>query len=82
MRSEKRPDEVLDKGLYTRTEAARYLSMALSTLEVLISQHQVRIVRHGKSILIPREEVIRLSRTNFDRIWPEKIDGKTRRRLA
>jgi excisionase family DNA binding protein len=71
-----------DRILYSREEAAEQLSICLSTLQLLIAQGEIEVRRLGKRILIPRSELERLARRDVHVVWPEKVDGKTTRRLS
>jgi excisionase family DNA binding protein len=75
-------DQFFNKAFYTRSEVAYYLSISISTVDVLIGQGEIRAVHRGRLRLIPREELVRVSKKDFPvRIWPEKgPNGKTRRK--
>ena len=70
------------KLLYSRKEAAELLSISMSSLEILIARGDVRTRHFGKKRLIPYEELIRVSKRDIGKIWPEKGPNGTRRRIA
>ena len=71
------------KLLYSRKEAAELLSISMGTLEILIARGDVRTRRFGKKRLIPYEELLRVSKRDISKIWPEKgPQGRTRRKIA
>lgn len=47
----------LDRLLFPRTEAARSLSISLGKLEQLIRDGEVRVIRIGRRVLVPRESI-------------------------
>ena len=71
-----------DRILYTREEAIEQLSISMSTLQLLIARGEIQVRRLGKRVLITRGELERLAERDIPTIWPEKVDGKTTRRLS
>jgi excisionase family DNA binding protein len=53
------------KLLYRRKEAAELLSFALRTLDYLIKNRRIAIVRVGRRVLITRQELERFSRHGY-----------------
>lgn len=72
------------KLLYTRKEAAELLSISVASLEILISQGEIRTRQFGHRRLVPHEELERLAKKDIAEIWPEKgpQGTTTRRRIA
>jgi excisionase family DNA binding protein len=71
----------LDRLLYTRNEAARVLSVSLSTLEVLITRGVLRPRRIGRRVWLPAAELQKFAAKPPARLWPPKQNGKTSRSL-
>ena len=71
-----------DRILYTREEAIEQLSISMSTLQVLIARGEIQVRRLGKRVLIPRSELERLAERDVQVIWPEKVNGKTTKRMS
>jgi excisionase family DNA binding protein len=59
--SEPAPDEVGDRLLHTIPEAARLLSLGVSTIWKLIHDGELPTVRIGRSRRIPHEALVRLA---------------------
>lgn len=62
--------------LYTRKQAANVLGTSLSTLRLLIDRGDLRVRRWGSSVLIPHDELVRISKKDIEILWPER-NGKT-----
>lgn len=65
--------------LYTRVQAANLLGLAVTSLDLLIGRGDIRVRHFGSKILIPHEELVRVSKKDFDILWPEKGPNGTRR---
>jgi excisionase family DNA binding protein len=50
----------VNKELYTYAEAAEMLSVSVSTVRKLVAKRNLRIVKLGRSVRIPRSEILRL----------------------
>jgi len=78
--------EPAPKVLYSRKEAAAALAVSLSTLNVMVNRGMLRAVHMGRRVLIHRDEIERCGRRiaqqDSPSIWPEKLNGKTRNRVA
>lgn len=53
------------KLLYCRKEAAELLSLALRTLDYLIKNQDIAIVRVGRRVLITHQELLRFCRRRY-----------------
>ncbi|HEX4381203.1 MAG TPA: excisionase family DNA-binding protein [Candidatus Acidoferrum sp.] len=73
---------MIEKALLSRKEAAEYVSLSLSTLDVAIARGMLRVRRMGSRVLIPREELDRFVRRDVPNIWPAKRDGQKTTRHA
>lgn len=68
--------------LFSRKEAAVYIGVSLSTLDMIVARRLMRFRRIGKRVLIHRSELDRFARADHFTIWPKKnSDGKTTRVL-
>jgi excisionase family DNA binding protein len=65
--------------LRTRSEAARYLSLSESTIDVLIAHGLIACRKMGRKRLIPHAALVAFSHKNHSRLWPPKVGGKTTR---
>jgi excisionase family DNA binding protein len=70
---------VSDRVLYSRKEAATYIGVSLSTLDVILSRGLVRARRIGRRVLIHQAELDRFVRADHTEIWPKKRNKKTYR---
>lgn len=68
--------------LYTRVQAANLLGTSLSTLKKLISRGDLRVRRWGSSVLVPHDELVRISKKDIEILWPERPNGKTTDELS
>jgi excisionase family DNA binding protein len=68
------------RGLYSRKQAAQWLSISTSTLDLLISQGQLRFRRCGRRVLISHGQLVRFASKDTIAVWPAKQNGKTTRR--
>jgi excisionase family DNA binding protein len=68
-----------DRALYSRREAAHYVGVSLSTIDVIVSRGLLRVRRIGRRVLIPQAELDRFVRADHICIWPPKLNGKTSR---
>jgi excisionase family DNA binding protein len=59
-----------DRILYSREETAAALSLSVSTIDIMIGRGMLRARRHGRRVLIHRNEIERVSRMDLPRIWP------------
>jgi excisionase family DNA binding protein len=65
------PPPTLERILFSRAEAARALSMSISTLDILIARGTIRTRRHGRRVLVAKTEIERVARTDaLGPIWP------------
>jgi hypothetical protein len=71
----------MDKLFYTRREAAHEWHICISSVDVLIHTGQVKVIRKGRKVIIPRSQIERIGRKTLGRIWPPKSAsaGKTSR---
>jgi excisionase family DNA binding protein len=75
-------NDILPRKLFfTRKEAAEWLRTSQSTLDVWIGRGDIHPIHYGRNVLIPRDEVIRVSKLDLAG-WPEKLNGKTRRKRS
>jgi len=68
---------VSDRALFSRKEAAAYVGVSLSTLDVITARGLVRVRRIGRRVLIHHAELDRFVRADHPRIWPEKQKNQT-----
>lgn len=68
-----------ERDLYTAEEAARRLSVSLSTVRVLIARGELRYLRVGSLVRVPRYSLKQFCRRNHFEVWGAKVHGKTRR---
>lgn len=61
--------------LYTRSQAANLLGLGVASLDMLIGRGDIRVRHFGSKVLIAHEELVRVSKKDFDAIWPEKTNG-------
>lgn len=73
---------MIEKALLSRKEAAEYISLSLSTIDVAVSRGMIRVRRMGRRVLIPREELDRFAGRDVANVWPAKRDNKTTRHAA
>lgn len=71
-----------DRVLYSRAEAATYIGVSQSTIDVIIARGLVRARRIGRRVLIHRTELDNFVKADHVRIWPKKEKGKTARHIA
>lgn len=67
--------------LYTRVQASNLLGISLSSLQILIARGDIGIHRIAKRVLISHEELVRVSKIDFDTLWPKKGPNGTRRQI-
>jgi excisionase family DNA binding protein len=60
------------KILFSRAEAAQILSIAVSSLDVLIATGRLKATRKGRRVLIHFAEIERLAAQEIARIWPSR----------
>lgn len=65
--------------LYSRKQASNLLSISLRSLQVLIDRGDIHVRRIGARRLIPHDELVEVSKKNFDVLWLEKEPNGTRR---
>lgn len=65
--------------MYSRREAAKYIGVSLSTIDVIVSRGMIRVRRLGRRVLIHQTELDRFVREDHAEIWPAKHNGKTTR---
>lgn len=70
-----------ERDLYSAEEVARRLSISPSTVRVLIARGELRYVRIGSRVRVPRGSIERFCRANHYEVWGEKDPetGRTRR---
>lgn len=79
--------EAIEKGgsgqrdLYSAEEVAQRLSISLSTVRVLIARGELRYLRIGNLVRVPRSSIDRFCRRNHYQVWGAKDPetGRTRR---
>lgn len=71
-----------ERILYSRAEAATYIGVSQSTIDVIIARGFVRARRIGRRVLIHRTELDNFVKADHVRIWPKKEKGKTTRHIA
>jgi hypothetical protein len=79
---EERTRKALRKLLYSRRDGASALEISASSLDVLISSRQIKVVRKGRRVFIPASEIERMAALELPAIWPGKRNGKTTRWFA
>ena len=68
--------KITHRILYSRREAVQQLSIAVSTIDSLITQGRIRAQRMGRRTLITHAELEKFSRRDFTRLkslWPPRI---------
>jgi excisionase family DNA binding protein len=70
-----------ERDLYSAEEVARRLSISLSTVRVLIARGELRYLRIGNLVRVPRSAIDRFCRANHYDVWGAKDPqtGRTRR---
>lgn len=70
-----------ERDLYSAEEAARRLSISLSTVRVLIARGELRYLRIGNLVRVPRSSIDQFCRRNHYEVWGAKdpATGRTRR---
>lgn len=70
-----------ERDLYSAEEAARRLSVSLSTVRVLIARGELRYLRIGNLVRVPRSSIDQFCRRNHYEVWGAKDPetGRTRR---
>jgi excisionase family DNA binding protein len=63
--------------LYTRREAAKLLSLSVSTVQMLISRNLLGSRKIGSKRLIPHASLVAFSQKNLPSLWLPKHNGKT-----
>lgn len=69
-----------ERDLYSAEEVARRLSISLSTVRVLIARGELRYLRIGNLVRVPRSSIERFCRSNHYEVWGAKDPGTGRTR--
>lgn len=65
-----------DRVMYSRKEAAEYIGVAVSTLDVAIGRGLMRARRIGRRVLVHQSELDRFVRADHLEVWPKRIHRK------
>jgi len=68
------------RDLYSAEEVAQRLSISLSTVRVLIARGELRYLRIGNLVRVPRSSIDRFCRRNHYQVWGAKDPGTGRTR--
>ena len=68
------------KVFVSKKDAAAVLSISVSSLDLLIVSGEIKVRRMGNRVLIPREQLERLTKRDIPAVWPKKRQGKTVRK--
>lgn len=63
--------------LYTRREAAKILSLSVSTIQMLVSRGLLSSRKIGSKRLIPHASLVAFSQKNLPSLWLPKHNGRT-----
>lgn len=66
-------------ALFSRKDAATYVGLSVSTLDLAIARGMLRARRIGRRVLVPRVELDRFVRADHPELWPKKVNGRTTR---
>lgn len=76
-------EHVIDRQLlYTRIQAAKLLGISEASLAVLVVKGLLKVRRFGSRRLLAHEDLVKLAKRDIAQIWPDKVEGKTVRRIA
>lgn len=64
--------EPAPKILYSRVEAAKMLSISVSSLDELIARGLLRAVRKGRRVALHVDDIERLAAKNLPRMWRQE----------
>jgi excisionase family DNA binding protein len=68
-------------ALLSRSDAAQFLGLAVSSIDLLIARGELRARRLGRRVLVPHAELVKFSKSDHGSIWPAKVNGRTTRNV-